>query len=81
MREKILEWLMYEKSTVKYREEREWSLRSKIGKFYEEITFLRFIDLTDNERVIICCTDNLEYYLFADYNNKIHLIDKYVNKS
>lgn len=81
VREKILEWLMYERSTVKYREEREWAFRSKIGKFYEEITFLRFIELTENERVIICCTDSLEYYLFAEHSGKVHLIDKYVNKS
>ena len=43
MREKILEWLMHEKTTVKYREEREWQIRAKISKFYEEITFFKFI--------------------------------------
>lgn len=37
---------MYEKSTIKYKEEKEWPFRSKINKFYEEITFLKFIELT-----------------------------------
>jgi hypothetical protein len=72
---------MYEKSTVKYREEREWPFRAKISKFYEEITFLKFVDLTDNEKVIICSIDKLEYYLFSEANGKITIIDKYINKS
>lgn len=56
---------MYEKSTIKYREEREWSFRAKIGKFFEEITFLKFVELNENEKVIICSIDKMEYYLFS----------------
>lgn len=56
---------MYEKSTIKYREEREWPFRAKIGKFFDEITFLKFVELTENEKVIICSIDKMEYYLFS----------------
>lgn len=65
MREKILEWLMYEKTTVKYKEEKEWPFRGKINRFYEEISFLKFIELTETEKVIICSVDKTEYYLFS----------------
>ena len=34
VRERILEWLMYEKSTLKYKEDKEWPFRSKINRFY-----------------------------------------------
>ena len=45
VREKILQWLMYEKTVIKYKLDKEWPLRAKINTFFEEITFLRFIDL------------------------------------
>jgi hypothetical protein len=39
---------MHEKATLKYKQEREWPFRAKIARFYEEITFLRFLEFADS---------------------------------
>jgi hypothetical protein len=72
---------MYEKSTLKYKEDKEWPFRSKINRFYEEITFFKYIELNENEKVILCSIDKIEYYLFSENHGRIQLIDKYINKT